>query len=119
MEKPQIPAEGSEHLSRELEEVKRQLVKSSSELNHLKKENASTSKKIADLEKENRKVTEKNKQLNAELVDEKAKVMVLCELREEEELGDAVPPKRKTTRAPPAPLAIEKNKQLNAELVDE
>jgi len=111
MEKPQIPAEGSEHLSRELEEVKRQLVKSSSELNHLKKENATTSKKIADLEKENRKVTEKNKQLNAELVDEKAKVMVLCELREEEELGDAVPPKRKTTRAPPAPLAIEKNKK--------
>merc|ERR1712203_807709 len=72
------------------------------------------SKKIADLERENKKVTEKNKQLNAELVDEKAKVMVLCELREEEELEDAPPPLRKTARAPPdslPDLAPEKNKK--------
>merc|ERR1712154_204333 len=82
------------------------------ELNQLKKENATTSKKIADLERENKKVTEKNKQLNAELVDEKAKVMVLCELREEEELEDAPPPLRKTTRAPPDSLPVaEKNKK--------
>lgn len=113
MEKPQMPADGSDQLYKELEEVKRQLVHSSSELNQLKKENATTSKKIADLERENKKVTEKNKQLNAELVDEKAKVMVLCELREEEELEDAPPPLRKTARAPPntLPAAPEKNKK--------
>lgn len=83
-------------------------------MNQLRKENATTSKKIADLERENKKVTEKNKQLNAELVDEKAKVMVLCELREEEELEDAPPPLRKTTRAPPdslPPSAPGKNKK--------
>merc|ERR1712203_1224069 len=116
MEKPQM--EGSDQLYKEMEEVKRQLVQSSSELNQLKKENATTSKKIADLERENKKVTEKNKQLNAELVDEKAKVMVLCELREEEELEDALPPPiRRTARGPPPPLphqaepAPEKNKK--------
>merc|ERR1712223_941421 len=103
VDKPQISGEGSD-LLKEMEEVKRQLVQSSSELNKLKKENASTSKKIADLERENKKVTEKNKQLNAELVDEKAKVMVLCELREEEELEDALPPPiRRTGRGPPPP----------------
>ena len=113
MDKPQMTAEGSDQLYKEMEEVKRQLVQSTSELNQLKKENATTSKKIADLERENKKVTEKNKQLNAELVDEKAKVMVLCELREEEELEDTAPPFRKTTRAPPdsLPAAPEKNKK--------
>merc|ERR1712223_91761 len=52
VDKPQISGEGSD-LLKEMEEVKRQLVQSSSELNKLRKENASTSKKIADLGREN------------------------------------------------------------------
>merc|ERR1712088_848849 len=103
-----------EQTKREVDFLKKENFKLDKELQKLKKENASTSKKIADLERENKKVTEKNKQLNAELVDEKAKVMVLCELREEEELEDAPPPLRKTTRAPPdslPALAPEKNKK--------
>jgi len=102
-DQPLVSAESSDHLQKELDEVKRQFAESSSELSKLEKENTSTSKKIIDLEKQNKKLTDNNKQLNTDLEDEKAKVMVLCELREEEEeFNDAALPKTpKNVRAPP------------------
>jgi len=84
----------------ELNDVKKQQFKSASELEELRKENNRTTKRISDLENLNTKLENSNKRLDAELSDEKAKVMVLCELRdEEEELDDPPPPKR--VRPPP------------------
>ena len=88
----------SSKLDRQLEEAKKKCSESSTELTSLKKDNTTAEKKIADLEKQTRKLNDENKKLIAELEDEKAKVMALAEIREEDMGLDLAPPPRKKSR---------------------
>ena len=86
-------------MDKQLEEAKKKCSESSSELSSLRKDNTSAEKRIADLEKQTRKLNDENKKLIADLEDEKAKVMALAEIREEDDLDMAPLPRKKSRRS--------------------
>ena len=66
----------------------------------MRKENSAAEKRIAELEKQTRKLNDENRRLIADLDDEKAKVMALAEMREEDVLDDEPTPPKKSRRSP-------------------
>ena len=86
-------------LDKQLENEKKKMNESSSELTALKKENAVAEKRIAELEKQTKKLNDENRRLFADLSDEKAKVMALCEMREDDMEQDDPTPKKKSRRS--------------------
>ena len=90
---------GNSKLDKQLEDAKKKYTESSSELTALKKENTAAEKKIAELEKMTKKLSDDNKKLMADLDDEKAKVMALAEMRDEDEMEDDDPPPKKSRRS--------------------
>ena len=84
-----------------MEEAKKKYSESSSELTALRKENSAAEKEITELKKQTRKLSDENKRLMADLDDEKAKVMALAEMREEDEFNiDEPTPRKKSRRSP-------------------